>query len=354
MKLIYDNIVFAIQRYGGISVVWQELLKRIQQVEDVRYFDVDVNQVYNYSRNNMLISPESIEKTIRNAWISRYFPLNISYEQPFIFHSSYYRYCKNPLALNVTTVHDFTYEFFVKGFRQKLHTWQKEAAIRHSACVVCISENTKKDLLRLMPDVDESKIRVIYNGVSDNFYVLDDAFGNTQLPFSSHSYVLFVGRRDSYKNFELAVRAVAATSLNLLIVGKKLTIEEEKAIRKYLPASRYKCMSNVSDDWLNVYYNNASALIYPSSYEGFGLPVLEAQKAGCPVIAYNSSSIPEVIGNTPLLMEELTEECLIQKIKLLDDNKLMEQTINEGVANANRFSWDKMAQQYHEVYQGLL
>jgi len=112
-------------------------------------------------------------------------------------------------------------------------------------------------------------------------------------------------------------------------------------------------MSNVSDDWLNVYYNKASALIYPSSYEGFGLPVLEAQKAGCPVIAYNSSSIPEVIGNTPLLMGELTEECLIQKLKLLDDYKLMEQTIIEGIANAKRFSWDTMAHQYHEVYQEL-
>lgn len=353
MRLIYDNIVFAIQRFGGISVVWQELLKRIQQLEDVKYLDVEVNQVYNYSRNSLHISQKSIEQTIRHAWISRYFPVNISCKEPFIFHSSYYRYCKNPLARNVTTVHDFTYEFFVKGLRQKLHTWQKNSAIRHSACIVCVSENTRKDLLRLMPDVGESKIRVIYNGVSDIFHVLDDVFDNSQLPFPSHSYVLFVGRRDGYKNFELAVRAVAATFFNLLIVGKKLTIEEEKAIRKYLPASRYKCMSNVSDDWLNVYYNKASALIYPSSYEGFGLPVLEAQKAGCPVIAYNSSSIPEVIGNTPLLMGELTEECLIQKLKLLDDYKLMEQTIIEGIANAKRFSWDTMAHQYHEVYQEL-
>lgn len=354
MKVVFDNIVFSLQRYGGISVVWQELLKRIQPIDDVRYIDVDVSKTINESRGKLNIPDSEVVSKIKYPKIERYLPVHIKDDEPFIFHSSYYRYCKNPLALNVTTVHDFTYEFFVKGFRQKLHTWQKEAAIRHSACVVCISENTKKDLLRLMPDVDESKIRVIYNGVSDNFYVLDDAFGNTQLPFSSHSYVLFVGRRDSYKNFELVVRAVAATSLNLLIVGKKLTIEEEKAIRKYLPASRYKCMSNVSDDWLNVYYNNASALIYPSSYEGFGLPVLEAQKAGCPVIAYNSSSIPEVIGNTPLLMEELTEDCLLHKLKLLNDNRLIEQTVFDGIANAKRFSWDKMAQQYHEVYQELL
>jgi len=93
--------------------------------------------------------------------------------------------------------------------------------------------------------------------------------------------------------------------------------------------------------------------LYPSSYEGVGLPVLEAQRAGCPVIAYNASSIPEIIGDTPLLMKELTVKELTDKIHLLNDSALTESIKNEGVKNAQRFSWDKMAREYQEIYNEM-
>ena len=86
-----------------------------------------------------------------------------------VFHSSHYRIAKNPKAYNVTTVHDFTYELFSKGLAQKVHSWQKFKAIRKADVIVSISENTKKDILRFLPDIDPDKIRVIYNGVSDDY-----------------------------------------------------------------------------------------------------------------------------------------------------------------------------------------
>lgn len=353
MQLIYDNIVFGVQRHGGISVVWQELLERIPQTMDVSYIDVDNSNGFNYSRSKLEIPSSAILKEIGYPKITRYFPVRLSLDNPFLFHSSYYRYCTNRHAHNITTVHDFTYELFNKGIRQKVHTWQKFSAIRHSAAVVCISENTKRDLLRLMPDVDEGKVSVIYNGVSDAYHMLDCPLSDKELPYPSHSYVIFIGRRDSYKNFELTVKAVAGTKWNLLIVGSQLNESESLLVEKYLKKDRYQCLSHIPDELLNRYYNEAAALVYPSSYEGFGLPVLEAQRAGCPVIALNASSIPEIIGKTPLLMKELSETELVDKLELLDDLRLMQQVVIEGLDNSKRFSWEKMACQYAELYHKL-
>ena len=255
MKLVCDNIVFAIQQYGGVSVVWEELLSRIGKEFDTKYIDVDTEKINNYNRRRLSIKNDDILFKIKSPRISRYLPVRIPSDKAFIFHSSYYRYCTNKNAKNITTVHDFTYELFRSGLRQKVHTWQKFSAIRHSDIVVCISENTKQDLFRLMPDMDESKVRVIYNGISEKFHMLHTVSDLSQIPFVPKSYVVFIGRRDEYKNFEIAVKAVAQTKLNLLIVGNQLSDEEQCFLKTMIPEERYKCMSNVDDELLNVYYS---------------------------------------------------------------------------------------------------
>jgi mannosyltransferase len=146
---------------------------------------------------------------------------------------------------------------------------------------------------------------------------------------------------------------VSQTDYHLVIVGKDLTPEEKKSINSKIPESRYHLMGYVPNSELNILYNHAAALVYPSAYEGFGIPVLEAQKAGCPVIACNNSSIPEVIGQTPLLMPKLSDEELIAKLRLLGNRDLMLQVRAEGLSNARRFSWQKMADGYTELYQSF-
>lgn len=352
MNIVLDNIVFSLQRSGGISVVWYELLSRLIKEDKNKIRFLDQCCMSNPYRSLLHIDCEELIAHKEYVPVSRYMPLKLDYESPFIFHSSYYRYCTNPHAINVSTVHDFTYEYYRNGMSKRLHCWQKYKALRHSDAIVCISENTKKDLLHFLPDIDNRKIRVIYNGVSDDYFVNSNA-KIPEVPFSSGSYVVFVGSRSGYKNFDLVKRCIAQTQYNFVIVGSDLTEQEKLDVKKYIPDSRLYCAGFLTNQQLNAVYNHAAALIYPSAYEGFGIPVLEAQKAGCPVIAYNSSSIPEIIGTTPLLMNELSEEELVQKMSLLSNKDLVETVVKNGLENAKRFSWDKMFSEYQKLYEDL-
>ena len=161
-----------------------------------------------------------------------------------------------------------------------------------------------------------------------------------------------MGSRAKYKNFELAVQAISKTSLNLIIVGPPISTKEQSIINKcFQENSKVYCTGYIDNSQLNLLYNNAYALLYPSIYEGFGIPVLEAQKAGCPVIAYNGSSIPEIIGDPTLLMQEASIKEIHNKLKILENKSLRAKIITLGIKNAKRFSWDKMYEDIINIYQ---
>jgi mannosyltransferase len=350
-KIFFDNIIFSLQRAGGISVVWYELLKRILSDTATidKYFIEYTNR--NICRKYLNIPEDNIlKRSSFILFIRRYLNQYIKENKPFIFHSSYYRTASNKNAINITTVHDFTYEYYAKGLKRKIHSWQKFRAIRNSDYIICISENTKHDLLKFLPDVDKHKIKIIYNGVSENYFPMNDE-NIPQLPFEKNKYILFVGSRAVYKNFDLTVKAVALSRYNLVIVGHPLSGKEKSFLDKTIGALRFKYIGYISDEALNIVYNNAFSLVYPSVYEGFGIPVIEAQKAGCPVIAYNGSSIPEIIGNTPLLLNDLSAEQIVSCFGVLENEQYRMEIINNGLENAKRFTWDRMYKQIIEVYK---
>lgn len=352
LPIIFDNIIFSLQKAGGISVVWYEILSRyLNDYPDNAYF-IDYPALDNIFRNRLDISADKIiQHSSPFLPVKRYLPVNIKprSNRPFIFHSSYYRICSDKNAVNITTVHDFTYEYFRKGISRSVHCWQKYKAIRHSDYIICISENTKKDLLKFIPEADENKIFVIYNGVSEDYYPLADIDEN-QLPFPAYSYLLFVGGRDCYKNFKFVVEATAHSDFNLVIVGNTLTPDEMALLQSNLPVYRYTYAGRVDNQQLNLLYNQAFCLFYPSAYEGFGIPVIEAQKAGCPVIAYAASSIPEIIGNKQLLLSHLDISLAIEYLDRLKKQNLRRQIIVNGLQNAHRFSWDNTYQETLKVY----
>ena len=346
--IVLDNIVFSLQHSGGISVVWENVITSLQRSNldyiCLEYPGLDGNIV----RQKMKPFEVMVKKPL-SMKVERYVNMHIASNKPFIFHSSYYRTCSNPKAINVTTVHDFTYELYRSGISKYLHCWQKYRAICNSEVVVCISENTKRDLLKFLPDVNPDKVRVIYNGVSEVFKPLEVKTYTDLGP-----YAVFIGWRVGYKNFKLTVDALKDTGVKLAIVGAPLTETEKAYLDESLGKDGYFSFVRISDEELNQLYNSAYCLLYPSEYEGFGIPVLEAQRAGCPVIAYNGSSIPEVIGDTPLLLNELTVKEVKSKLYILKDKYTRETIVRAGLDNSMRFSWRKMGDEYVKLYKELL
>jgi glycosyltransferase involved in cell wall biosynthesis len=359
MKLIFDNIIFSLQKTGGISVVWYELIKRAIEDSEIQTKFIE-SKNHNLFRKFLNIPNSSL---IKNSF--DFIPINIQrYLNPIkvepngIFHSSYYRTAHNSKIINVTTVHDFTYEYFRKGFPKWLHSLQKANAIKNSKRVICVSENTKKDLLKFNPNTEPTKIHVIYNGVNEVYQVIKNADKNLKnlIPFSKNEYSLFVGdRKSGYKNFIIAVKACRKVKIPLVLVGGgMLNYTESSFLTHELGANNFIHLKGLENSQLNILYNNAFCLLYPSFYEGFGIPVIEAQKAGCPVIAVNISSIPEVIGPVSTLLENPTVENIAEMMnQLKDDSDFTNTQIKIGLKNSSRFSWDKCYQETKQVYKQL-
>ncbi|WP_257255191.1 glycosyltransferase family 1 protein [Endozoicomonas sp. SESOKO3] len=262
-----------------------------------------------------------------------------------VFHSSYYRLPSASSLKVVTTVHDFTYEKFRNGPAKWVHSWQKNRAIQNSDLIICVSQNTANDLMKICP-VDHERIRVIYNGVSD-------AYKPLYFETKTNDSVLFIGARVGYKNFDIAVKAVSKVDdLKLRIVGGGvLSFKEQKLLEEQLPG-RFTWLGRLSDEALNKEYNSAFALLYPSSYEGFGIPIVEAMKAGCPVIAVNVSSIPEVAGDAAVLVDHPKVDTL--RIALIEVLNHRNQLKIAGYKQAKMFSWDRCFQETLSVYNELM
>ena len=223
----------------------------------------------------------------------------------------------------------------------------KKKAISSADIVICISENTKKDLLHFYPQFSNKDIRVIYNGVSSEFYIIPELRNANK----TNSFILFVGSRADYKNFTFTVKAVAQTTgFFLEIVGTDLNDKEMFLLNKLLPG-RWKLHANIDSNKLNILYNKAFALMYPSLYEGFGIPILEAMKAGCPFIAINSSSIPEVAGNAGVLLEGLSYDEFNLAINHI--LKFREEIIEIGIRQSMKFSWERCHLNTLNIYKEL-
>ena len=342
MKLILDNIVFSLQKVGGISVYWYEIIDRLLKTRSHLIF-------FQRECDNLLLKklPKDIfvEKCNNTPLIfDRFFNVNTnSVKSKFIFHSSYYRITKNPNAISVTTIHDFIHEKFYTGIRKRLHVYQKKRALKYAKAIIVISENTKRDLLKYYPNLCKDKIiRVIYNGVSNDFKPISgtNTFKNS---------FLFVGSRESYKNFTFSVISISKLQdFTLTIVGKNLNNKEINFLNKYLK-NRWTLFNNIDNDKLNFLYNESFALLYPSSYEGFGIPLLESMKAGCPFIALKRSSIPEVAGNAGYLMDNITFDDFYNGVLYTLDNR--EELIKLGYKQSNEFNWDKCFEQTLDLYK---
>lgn len=357
MNIIFDNIIFSLQEHGGISVVWYELIKRILIDSDfnTKFIGLENQNVLGLQlkipassevRNNLSLLPIKIQRYL-NPTIDGI---------DGVFHSSYFRIAKNPRLFNITTVHDFTYEYYFKGLPLIIHHLQKSNSLKHSQKIICVSQNTKEDLLKFYPQINENKVVVVNNGVSDEYFpILDKKSINITdiIPFSLNEFVLYVGdRKSTYKNFKMLIEACKIAKCNLVIVGGgNLSNFEILTLNQSLGLNNYIHLSGISNKQLNMLYNCTLFFVYPSLYEGFGIPVIEAQKAGCPVICSNTSSIPEIVGTSAFVINKISSfkiaDLLLQS---KSQSEFQIKSIKDGIKNAQRFSWNKCYVETKKVY----
>lgn len=350
MKLYFDSIIFFLQKNGGISVLNNEL--KLRMINDNNIELINNNTLSKLSWFNLFHS--NLKKCVPLVF-RRYLSPIVFYNRKFIFHSSYYRICNNKNAINIITVHDFIYEKYKKGYLKYFHILQKRFAIIKADHIVCVSNNTKTDLLQFYPNINPNKISVIHNGVDSSYKPLGlNSFNLNSLgiKFISKSYVLYIGdRKSEYKNFDFVVKVCQVLKINLVLIGSKLSKNELFQLNNNLGRNNFIQLSMVSNDNLNIIYNSAFCLLYPSIYEGFGIPILEAQRAGCPVITSCANAIKETAGDGAILLENISENSIIEAILSLRNDELFYSTIiKKGFDNSSKYSWDKCYKGYKNIY----
>ena len=347
--MVLDDIIYWLQKNGGASRYWYELSSRLSQsgfeVYHLRRPESSHNPWATELRPNCVSSFDKI-----NVMLSRYFDCTFpselkSQKRNLVFHSSHYRLPFDKSVANVVTVHDFTYEMHRSGFALAVHVWQKKRAIRHADVVICISEFTKAQLLTLYPEFVKKQIEVIHHGVGTEFFCKDD------LPKAPSKEIVFLGARDPYKRFDLAIDATRQLPDKVLVVvGPALSPREKADLDVQIPG-RWQYCGRLSDDALCELYNRAFCFIYPSDSEGFGLPLLEAMRAGCPVVCANLTVFPEVAGNAALFADEQTGAAYAQQMMRLSDPELRLAMISRGLKQVSQFSWENCFRKTLNAYQ---
>lgn len=319
--IILDGIIYKLQANGGVSVYFDELLKELNR-RNCPYLTLRYGQARN--RAGSVFRSTRVFERFRSV------------ETPpgtNVFMSSYYRTPSSPTLPSVCTVHDFTYEVFLSGPRVQVHSAQKRAAIRRASDIICVSEATREDLYRFVGK-PLGNVHVLHNGVSTEFH-----------PISCQefhpAYLIFVGHRHRYKNFRVLVEALRyLPKIDLVCVGGESWALYEKSLVKSALKGQLRIERDVSQQRLNQLYNGAVCLIYPSLYEGFGIPVVEAMRAGCPVVACNCRAVKEAGGNALLVAKNNRPVEVAEQIgRALSRERPV--IVEAGLQHSAQFSWVK-------------
>lgn len=369
MKILLDPQIFNDQEFGGISRYYTEIFSRLSQFEGVS-IDIPIVMSKNvYLTESLLLGKQlrrhayfssllsmigiSIRKKTKKIHEMRIFDAfkNNDFD---LFIPTYY----DPYFLDyidnkpfVLTVYDMVHELFPEYFIDDPHevVKRKKLLIEKATKIIAVSNNTKKDILKIYPDVDDAKIHVIYHG--NSLQINTDK--QIDLP---KNYILFVGRREYYKNFYFLVKAIKSLlekdkSLQLVCAGGDEFNEEEIKFIDDLKLSKQIIQKSFIDSDLGSFYKNAKCFVFPSAYEGFGIPVLESMACGCPIVLTQNSSFPEVAADAGLFFTLNDENDLKNKINLLLEDENLRQSYSErGLLQSKKFDWDEAAKQCFEVY----
>ena len=330
INLQIDGIIYSLQKYGGISTYFNELIYKLN--DEKINFKLSLELPSNYK--SVELSSRQFISSNKGRIIERYRSSRVINDVN-IFHSTYYRTPKSPIP-TILTVHDFTYEKYIGGLKSKIHSWQKFKAIQQSQLIICVSQTTKNDLLEIFGASYDAKTFVIPNGVSDNFKPLSN------ITPSKIQYIVFIGQRTGYKNFNIVAAALEFLPDTYLycVGGGALKFNEISKFNLSI-RSRIKHLGYIDEESLNQIYNNAICLVYPSKYEGFGIPVIESMKAGCPVVCLKTKAILEVGGDALTVVEDDLFSLVEGINKLIFNTPYRDIVIKRGIQHSSIFSWNK-------------
>lgn len=282
---------------------------------------------------------------------------------PDIFHLTTPWPIKVPGAKTVVTIHDLIplkVPFTTLDLKEHFYELFKWAA--HSAdLILSVSEHTKKDIMEIY-GVAEEKIKVTYQsykGAEIKLNPADTAVYLNSKGLDSEKYILFVGNIEPKKNIKQLIRAFAyiKKGYKLAIVGHKAWMSKSQLVglKSYLKKKEYVMLDYVTEEELAMLYSNAFCMVFPSLYEGFGLPVLEAMQNNCPVICSDRSSLPEVGGDAVLYVDPYKFSDIRNQLdKLIANPELRQEMITKGQKRVEFFSPENYAKRLQEAYSGLI
>jgi len=365
MRIVYDYQIFSQQEYGGISRYYYELASIIAKrqgyypcVHALLYANKYIigNENFKVIGTQIPVIPKlgRVQLLINNLLGK----ILVRAYTPDIIHETYYAATSIAPAKvkTVLTVYDMTYEKFSYLFPPKQNISQnKQCAVKRANHIICISESTKNDLIDIF-NVNPDKISVIYMG-----YTNKKAIHKNIIDISHKPYILYVGQRADYKNFNRLLQAYAKSTLlknnfNLVCFGAgRFSKEEIKQIKELNLNTQNVIHLKGDDDILNQLYSNASIFVFPSLYEGFGIPLLEAMSFNCPVVCSNTSSLPEVAGDAADYFDPCNPEEIMSSIEsVVFSTEKRNHLIARGVERIKLFSWEKCADETLRVYSSLI
>lgn len=365
MRIAFDQQIFAWQEYGGISRYICSLATHLTKISGVQakiFAPLNVNQylpgLHPEMRAGVNVRAISITDRVRiNASRLMAIPLIKSF-QPHLVHETYYskRAYAPKGAYRVLTAYDMMHEKFPDTFPANDQTTSlKKSAFARADHIICISENTRRDLVDIFK-VAAEKVSVVYLGFDT--FLTETREKNIKL--QDAPYLLYVGQRGKYKNFNNFLRTYASSKWlrsNFRIVcfgGGVFTFAEKEMFLANGICEANICQIGGDDAVLAECYRHAAVFVYPSLYEGFGIPPLEAMSVGCPVVCSNTSSIPEVVGKAGEYFDPTSIDAMraaIEKVLQSSDNRAVLTT--KGYERCKLFTWDKCAAETLAVYRSL-
>ncbi len=361
MRLAFDEQIFAAQQYGGISRLFAELSKQFLRESslEVELLPLDAPVVNRYLldepylRDHLKVSDAGSTM----AALARYFVRMRPRTSVDVIHNTFYLphgLAGYPKARRVVTVHDMIPELLPKSRRRLDFITLKKRYVMSADHVICVSEATRNDMLRVYGDI-KAPISVVHHGVDPIFRP-----GDPRVPGLPDRYLLFVGNRGQYKDANVLLNAFAAVrekaeGVALVFTGGGLFTRAERMHHQELGIADRVMQVSLKDTSMSGAYGNALMCVFPSRFEGFGLPALEAMACGTPALLAQGSSLPEVGGDAAKYFTPGDAQDLSAAIEgLLSDEQERNRMKIAGISRAQGFTWSTAAAKTAGIYQSLV